>query len=252
MTIFKTLLLSSIAVAAFPPLAYAADMTTPVEQPVMENTTGIYLGSLNSVTFLDNTSFNLGGGATHVKTNYDVGYYSALRAGYNFGTMGFVGARVELEAGYGNSSVDYHRVDGVRAGSIDSFGDATTIQGYVNGYIDIPLASVGEGVLSAFTPYIGGGAGLMNLKLRRQGVSATGTVIDDNDTQFSYHLDVGVGINLQQAGLFTNMSLFDNTTFDIGYRYTAADKFKFEARDGTRSQTDLSSHAGTFGFRRQF
>jgi len=105
---------------------------------------------------------------------------------------------------------------------------------------------------TAFTPYFGGGVGAMNLELRRQGVSATGVVLDDDDTKFAYHLDAGVGIELSSISFFRDVSLFTNTTFDIGYRYTAADDFDFTAVDGTTSSTDFSSHALTVGFRRQF
>lgn len=256
MTLLQRLLLCSVSLIAMAEAAGAADLaeqdlTAPVNPVVIETNGGFYLGSLSSLTFLDNTRFATGG--ARVSTDYDVGYYSALRAGYSFGEMGFVSPRVELEVGYGNSSVDYHRVGGVNVGSTDSFGDATTIQGYVNGYLDIPLGTPDQGGLfGAVTPYIGGGVGFMNLELSRQGVSATGVVIDDDDTKFAYHLDAGVGINLQELGLFSNVALFDNTTLDIGYRYTAANDFSLQARDGTSRNTDFSSHAVMFGFRKQF
>ena len=92
----------------------------------------------------------------------------------------------------------------------------------------------------------------MNLDLRKQGVAGVSTLIDDSDTKFAYHLDAGLGINLQKIGLFSNTSLFDNTTLDIGYRFTAADNFDFTARDGTSSSTDFRSNAVTFGLRKQF
>lgn len=227
----------------------AADLL-PVEEPVVTpaSTSGFYLGSLSSVNFLDDTNFGVAGGT--VSTDYDVGYYSALRAGYNFGSAGFVSPRVELELGYGSASVDEHSVAGSGAGGIDSFGDARTFQGYVNGYIDVPLAT--DGFASGIAPYVGGGVGFMNLDLRKQGVAGVSTLIDDSDTKFAYHLDAGLGINLQKIGLFSNTSLFDNTTLDIGYRFTAADNFDFTARDGTSSSTDFRSNAVTFGLRKQF
>ncbi|MFP5078465.1 outer membrane protein [Rhizobium sp. YIM 134829] len=242
---FTTLLLAGIALAVPASLAAAADLTEPVGPVVVETSGGFYLGSVNTLTFLDDTSFDAAG--ADIDTDYDVGYYSAVRAGYSFGDMGFVSPRIELEVGYGNASVDQHRVNGAGAGSTDSFGDARQIAGYVNGYLDMPLSG-----MAAITPYIGGGVGVMNLELRRQGVSGTGVVMDDDDTRFAYHLDAGVGIKLQQLGLFNSVALFDNTTFDIGYRYTAADGFSFTARDGSRSDTDFSSHAVLVGFRKSF
>lgn len=228
---------------------FAADLVAPAEQAVsVQSTSGFYIGSLSSVNFLDDTSFDFAGGT--VRTDYDVGYYSALRAGYDFGSYGFVSPRLELELGYGTASVDEHSVGGVGLGGINSYGDARTFQGYVNGYIDVPLAT--DGALSAITPYVGGGVGFINLDLRKQGVGGVGTLMDDSDTAFAYHLDAGVGINLQGLGLFSNVSLFDNTTLDIGYRFTAADNFDFTARDGTSSTADFRSDAVTFGFRKSF
>jgi opacity protein-like surface antigen len=245
----KTLLLAALLSSAAISLVQAADLVAPVEQPApVQSSSGFYIGSLSSVNWLDDTNFGVAG--VDVSTEYDVGYYSALRAGYNFGAYGYVSPRLELELGYGTASVDEHRVSGIGAGSIDSFGDARSFQGYVNGYLDIPLAT--DGLFSAITPYVGGGVGFMNLELRKQGVAGTATLMDDSDTQFAYHLDAGVGINLQGIGLFTDMSLFDGTTLDVGYRFTAADDFDFTARDGTASSTDFRSNAITIGFRKQF
>lgn len=237
------------ALISSPSSLLAADLVAPVEQPaVARSVSGFYIGSLSSVNFLDDTSFGVGG--TTVETDYDVGFYSALRAGYDFGAYGFVSPRVELELGYGTASVDEHSIAGVGLGGINSFGDARSIQGYVNGYLDIPLAA--DGALSAITPYVGGGAGFMNLDLRKQGVAGVATLMDDSDTAFAYHLDAGVGINLQAIGLFSDVSLFDNTTLDIGYRFTAADNFDFTSQAGTSSSTDFRSNAVTFGFRKSF
>lgn len=243
------LLLTGLASSFISGSALAADLL-PVEQTVSEPAaSGFYFGSLSTVNFLDDTAF--GDAGRSVSTDYDVGFYSAVRAGYNFGSMGYVSPRLELEVGYGSASVDQHSVSGIGGvGGIDSFGDARMLGGYVNGYLDIPLASVG--LTSAITPFVGGGVGFMNLELRKQGVAGVATLMDDDDTNFAYHLDAGVGIKLQEIGLFSNTSLFDSTTLDIGYRFTAADDFEFTARDGTRSSTDFRSNAVTIGLRKQF
>ncbi|WFR99286.1 outer membrane protein [Rhizobium tumorigenes] len=249
----KKLLLAALVSTSLVSVAAAADMTPPMQPPAaVDNGVGFYIGSLSSVSFLKHTDFDVAG--FNIDTKYDTGFYSALRGGYNFGSMGFVAPRVELEVGYGTASVDEHKLTGFGGfGSINSYGDANTIQGFVNGYLDIPLAPAGEtGVLAAFTPYVGGGVGAINLNLRKQGVGGVGTLIDDNNTAFAYHLDAGVGINLQSMPLFASSSLFEKTTLDIGYRYTAADNFDFTARDGSTSSTDYRSNAVTFGIRKQF
>ncbi|TCR66913.1 outer membrane beta-barrel protein [Rhizobium sp. BK376] len=244
-------LLAALISTSLVSAASAADMVPPMTPPsASDNGMGFYIGSLSSVNFLKHTNFDVAG--LNVDTKYDTGYYTALRAGYNFGSYGFVAPRVELEVGYGSASVDQHRISGFGAISgIDSYGDADTIQGFVNGYLDIPLAPAGQtGVLSVFTPYIGGGIGAMNVKLRKQGIGGAGTLIDDDDTAFAYHLDAGVGINLQSV--FSGSSLFEKTTLDVGYRYTAADSLNFTARDGSSSSTDFTTNAVTIGLRKQF
>lgn len=247
----KKLVLAALISTSLVSVATAADMVTPMQPPsAADNGMGFYIGSLSSISFLKHTDFDVAG--VNINTKYDTGYYTAIRGGYNFGSMGYVAPRIELELGYGTASVDEHRVTGFgRAASIDSYGDANTLQGFVNGYLDIPLAPRGEtGFLSVFTPYVGGGVGAINLKLRKQGIAGVGTLIDDNDTAFAYHLDAGVGINLQNA--FAGSSLFEKTTLDVGYRYTSANNFDFTARDGTSSSTDFSSSAVTVGLRKQF
>lgn len=250
MTIATRLLVAALLSTASFSAASAADLIAPVEQPVATSTSGFYLGSINEINFLNNTNFASGGfGGISVNTDYDVGFYSALRAGYNFGSMGFVAPRAEIELGYGSASVDEHSVSGVGGvGSINSYGDARTFQGYLNGYLDIPLAT--DGAFSAITPYVGAGAGFINLDLRKQGVGGVGTLIDDSATKFAYHFDAGVGVNLQN--IFKNTSVFEGTVLDIGYRYTGADSFNFTAVDGTESKTNFSTNAITLGLRKQF
>ncbi len=244
----KALLAGAVSLLLAAP-ALAADFLSAEQSVVAPETSGFYIGSLSTVNFLDDTEFGVAG--VTVSTDYETGFYSALRAGYNFGDLGYISPRVELELGYGTASVDEHSVSGVGgAGGIDSFGDARTFQGYVNGYLDIPLAA--DGALSAIKPFLGGGVGFMNLELRKQGVAGAATLIDDDDTNFAYHLDAGFGIDLQQIGVFSETSLFEKTTLDIGYRFTAADDFDFTARDGTRSSTDFRSNAITIGLRKQF
>lgn len=247
----KTLIFAALISTSLVSVADAADMVAPMQPPsAVDNGMSFYIGSLSSVDFLKRTNFDVAG--VNINTKYDTGYYTAIRGGYNFGSMGYVAPRVEVELGYGSASVDEHRVKGFGGvGSIDSYGDANTFQGFLNGYLDIPLAQPGDtGFLSMFTPYVGGGVGAINLKLRKQGVGGVGTLINDNDTAFAYHLDAGVGINLQSV--FSGSSLFEKTTLDVGYRYTAADKFDFTARDGTSSSTGFISNAVTIGVRKQF
>ena len=76
-----------------------------------------------------------------------------------------------------------------------------------------------------------------------------GVLIDDDDTVFAYHGSAGVGIDMSRLGFGR---VFDGATLEIGYRYMAADELEFEARDGTVSETDLTSHNITIGIRSAF
>lgn len=242
-----------IVAAAFalsiPASAQAADL--PMEAPAMApmvvpSLSGFYLGSLVAASFADDTSFGVAG--LTVDNSYDTGYYSALRLGYNFGPVFYgIAPRVELEGGYGSSSIDTHSIGGTQFASIDSFGDVNTYQGFVNAYFDINL-----GGLSAITPYFGGGVGFANVDLKRQGIALAGigTVMDDSDTAFAYHLDAGIGLHLDQLGM--SGGLFENTTVEVGYRYTSVPNLDFVAVDGTKSSTDYTSNMVTLGIRRQF
>lgn len=228
-------------------VAQAADMPTsyePVAPMPVPSLSGFYLGSTTTLNFLDNTNFALAGPTT-IDTDYDVGFYSGLRLGYNFGPMSFVSPRIEIEGGYGSSSVDTHTVGGVGVAGIDSFGDARSWQGYVNGYLDLAFGS-----FTGITPFIGGGVGFASVELRKQGISAVGVVMDDTDTGFAYHLDAGVSLHLDQLGL--GVSLLQGTTVELGYRYTNVSDLTFTARDGTQADTDYTSNAATLGFRKQF
>lgn len=47
-------------------------------------------------------------------------------------------------------------------------------------------------------------------------------------------------------------SLFEKTTLDFGYRYTATDSLNFTERDGFCSDTDFVTNVATIGLRKQF
>jgi opacity protein-like surface antigen len=222
----------------------AADLplrTAPPAPPVFVQQGGFYFGNRNSVSVLDETSFNLGSGAIGIATEYDVGFSNALVLGYNFGSvLGPVGPRIELEAGRSQFSVDTHRVNGALIPGIDSFGETKAFTGFASAFVDFNLFS-GDGWLSRVKPYVGAGVGFANVELRKHGVAATGVVMKDSDTGLAFHLSAGLGIEI-----------FERTTLELGYRYTQADDLSFTARDGTKSKSEITSNAVTFGLRRQF
>jgi opacity protein-like surface antigen len=253
--ISKTATLSLAALAALAgSSAFAADLPPrqfPAAVPVLaqQPTGGIYFVSRTGIGAIDDTSFALAGGAVRVGNSYEAGLTSFFGLGYSFGpVLGGLTPRVEVEGFYGTFSVDTHTVSGTQVPSLDSFGELRAFGGFASGYLDLNLGGV-DG-MAAITPFIGGGVGMASVKLRRQGVSATGVVLDDEDSRFAYHLSAGVGINLSRLGFGAN--LFDRSTLELGYRFMQVPDLRMTSRDGTTAATELTSNMFTVGFRRQF
>ncbi len=89
------------------------------------------------------------------------------------------------------------------------------------------------------------------MTLEKQGVSATGVLIDDSDTRFAYQFSAGIGVDLAQLG-FGPIGPMRNSTIEIGYRRFEVSELTFAARDGTTTTTELSADLFTVGFRRNF
>ncbi|HEV2559244.1 MAG TPA: porin family protein [Microvirga sp.] len=228
-----------------PRQAPAAPLLAP--QPVG----GLYFMSRTGIGSVDDTSFALGGGSVGVRNEYEAGTTSFVALGYSFGpVLGGLTPRVEVEGMYGTFSIDTHTVNGTQVPSIDSFGDLRSLGAFGSAYLDFNLGTLFGSGLSAITPFVGGGIGFAQVELRKQGISATGVVIDDEDAQVAYHLSAGVGISL--SGLGFGNALFDRTTLELGYRHLQVQDLEFTARDGTTSETDVTKNLFTVGVRRQF
>jgi hypothetical protein len=178
---------------------------------------GIYFGMRSGLGKAEDTSFSSAAGGT-IDTQYDWGSYKGGFVGYRFGPL---------------------------------FGSA--ISGFANGYFDFDLARLTGmgGPLAAVRPFVGGGVGAANVTLKKQGVSATGTLIDSSDTRFAYHLSAGVGIDISGIGFVRNTWL-NNSVLEIGYRRMEVPDLTFTARDGTSSSTSFAANMVTFGLRRNF
>lgn len=246
------LVLNATLLPALP--AMSADLpprTAPPPPPafVALQTGGFYVGTRQALSFAEPTTFTSSGGSTSFETRYETGRQMSLIAGYGFVPMfGLVSPRVELEASFGNPSVDKHTVrrGGADASQseTDSFGELRSYTGLLNGYLDFNLARAGFGNapwLARLSPYVGGGIGMSQVTLRRQGISATGVVMDGSDTRLTWQLSAGV-----------SYAIFDKTTFELGYRHMRTSGLEFEARDGTVSKTDLVNNMVTVGIRRSF
>jgi hypothetical protein len=254
-------LTSIVVLAAFvPATSFAADIGSApparVAAPasVHQPAGGIYFGMRSGLGQAEDTSLSSAAGGAF-DTQYDWGSYSGGFVGYRFGPLfgSPISTRLELEAGVGNFSVDTHTRNGVTQDSIDSFGSLRTISGFANGYFDLDLGrAIGiGGPLGAVRPFVGGGVGAANVTLKKQGVSATGTLIDSSYTLFAYHLSAGIGIDISGIGFVRN-TMFNNSVLEIGYRRMEVPDLAFTARDGTSSSTSFAANMVTFGLRRNF
>jgi opacity protein-like surface antigen len=235
----------------------AADIYKPrpqntAEMDFIKRFSGFYFASRTGVGKPDDTRFDSSGTTLLFETEYKIGTYSSAALGYRFASLGVFTPRIELEGGLGRFSVDRQTINGTQQESVDSFGNLTWYSGFANGFLDLDLGRQASGpFFSAIRPFVGGGVGLANVKLEKQGASATGTVIDSNSTKFAYHLSGGVGIDLAQLG-FDRFAFTRNTTLEIGYRRLEIPDLSFISRDGTDSLTSVSIDMVTVGFRRQF
>lgn len=214
--------------------------------PVSPYQTGFYFGGRQMLGGTNDTSFLTNGGATSFTNRYEFARLSGAFLGYGFGPVfGFAAPRVEIEGSFGSQSVNRHTVNGVRASTTDSFGDLRTYTGLLNGYLDFNAGQLASAERNSFwwrvTPFVGGGVGMSNVNLRRQGVSSTGVVMDNSDTRFTWQASVGVGVQI-----------FDKTSLEIAYRHMRTEGLSFTAIDGTVSKTNLINNLATIGIRRSF
>jgi opacity protein-like surface antigen len=243
--------LSTMLLAPITP-ATAADMPN-MEQPAMPALeqperqslfAGFYIGGRQGLSFSDGTSFATDGGSTGFQTEYSFGRQFGAVAGYSFGPLfGPVSPRFEIEGSYGEFSVDEHTVNGLVVGSTDSFGDLTQITGLANVFLDFNLGQTGFGseFMSRLTPFIGVGVGYSEVELSRQGVSATGVVIDGRDAGMTWQVSAGV-----------SYLIWEKTQIELGYRHMRTEDLEFTSEDGTVSSTDVINNLVTLGLRRSF
>jgi opacity protein-like surface antigen len=236
--------------------ALSADLAKPVArsavfapQPIAAQS-GFYLGGRQGVGTTQDTRFSTDDGDTTFKSQYGIGLRGGLIGGYSFGpVLGFVSPRVELEGGYSNLSVNKHTVTqlgvNISPGRTDSFGDLQSLTGLVNGFLDVNMGQIVgarlDSMLWRIKPFIGGGIGMSQVKLSRQGITDTGVTMDSSSNKMTWHASAGIGYQV-----------WDNLTFEVGYRHMRTEGLSFSARDGTSSKTDLVNNLLTVGIRRSF
>jgi opacity protein-like surface antigen len=229
-----------------PVTTYAPAPVTPVYQPVAPVVAApmvkqakkkgwgsqVYVGARGGLSIADDTDFRVAAGT--VDNDYETaGYNVAAVVGWRNRLSPRLGYRVEAELGYQESEIDAHSVGADNFGST-SFGDTKTLYGFANLYLDVPVFAGINGV-------VGGGIGAGRVEFDGHGVDELGTVMDDEDTVFGYHLDAGVSYDINER-----------LSLEAMYRYTSFVDVELEAVDGSTSETDVDSHNVLVGARYGF
>jgi len=180
-----------------------------------------YVGASAGLFMLEDSKLtNNGGTATG---SFDTGYTVSGAVGYAFGN----GLRLEGEISRRGADFDKIAERGFADVKVDSEVHATSFM--ANAFFDIKSQSI-------VTPYFGGGIGISNVGIGRGKVQGTTVWDSDDDTVFAYQVGAGVGFDLTK-----------NVTLDLGYRYFATEKAKFEFTDA-----EVASHNVTVGVRYLF
>ncbi|MCQ8784246.1 outer membrane protein [Mangrovibrevibacter kandeliae] len=200
----KTLLLAGLLAASALAPAGAADL---LQSPLYENAPEVVPVEIGNAWYLRVD------GAYDFKSDVDASADGGL--GRSDGTLQLDGAP-DFGVGAGYHFTDMLRADvtgrywrGDLSGDFSGGGVGGKLRAWevmANAYVDL-------GTIAGFTPYIGGGAGAVNLRLEDVSCAAAyacdGSADASGDWRFAYAAMAGVAYSLTQ-----------NLQLDVGYRYT--------------------------------
>ena len=190
----------------------------------------IYVGARGGLAFQRDTDFVAN--RVKVETEYDDPAYSiSAVAGWAAKVNNNIQYRLEAEIGYQFADVDSFSSPG--ATSTGASGDAETIFAFANAYVDVPI-------IDRLSGTVGGGLGVGRVDFDDLSFSG-GTLVDDDDTAFGYHLDAGLTYDIT-----------DQIALEALYRYTSFVDVEVTAVDGTTSEDNLDSHNVLIGARYGF
>lgn len=168
------------------------------------------LGGLNLQDEADVTDKFLVGGVqatANGSIETDNGYVAGLTLGKKFDNIS-----LELELSYRQNDLDELDFDTISAlgttiavnlGNVPIEGTHSSRSAMINGWVDLPMDSI--------TTYVGGGVGVSSVNLEIDSISGGATNFDESDTVMAFQLGAGI-----------KLSVDDNTSLDLGYRFFAA------------------------------
>lgn len=227
MTLTSRIALALAATMLWPLAASAADYEPPIvideapEYVPVEVGSGWYLRGDIGYNFSDTPyQFTLLGEETrNIHVNGSIG------AGYHFNDF----LRGELNLGF----LSYDKLDVSSSGSRVNF-ENNVWNGMANVYADL-------GTIAGFTPYVGGGVGLIysSTKLDYSVLPGPTTFYAD-DTQYKMAYAVGAGINYKVS---------QNTSVDVGYQYLTAPDLEYIDVDTLTVKKGVDFHQVKVGLR---
>lgn len=162
------------------------------------------------------------------RVEFDPGIDVGGSGGYDFGYVRLEG---ELSYKYGEISSVYDKTSNATYHDID--GSLGVFAAMANCFIDLHNTT-------PVTPYFGGGIGVATLYLDDTYFEGGKLYDSADDTVFAYQVGAGLEITINRS-----------FSLDLGYRYFATDRGKFDEGDaGTRMK--FESHNGTVGVRFKF
>lgn len=209
MTITRTLIASILALGTTIPAAQAADLPPIYAEPIYQDVpelvpveigNGWYLRGDVSYDFDSDVSV---AGSSRAEMKFENGYDLGAGFGYRFTDF----FRADVTARYSKFDVNFGPVATYNPYVLSS--DAETWELMANAYVDL-------GTFIGFTPYLGAGAGAVQVDYGINCTSGTNdcatvtgaSYADTKDWRFAYSLMAGVAYDVTQ-----------NVAIDIGYRY---------------------------------
>lgn len=215
--------------------------STLIACPAFAQDSGFYAGGELGGVISSETDATYTPGATvgstgAVSSDHELGFTGSAFAGYNFGAI-----RVEVEAGFLSADVkelssNFAAGVNLAAGSQDADGEVSAQTIMANGTIDV-------GSFSDFTFFVGGGAGLAQLKVSgMQAASGSSPVLDDKDDwRFAWQGIAGV-----------RKPLAANIDAHVRYRYFTVDDAEMVGLSGRVVEAELTAHSLTAGVSYRF
>lgn len=206
--------------------ALAVSVSGAIAKPTQDNFPHWYIGLSGSLTFLDDADISNGG-----ELSYDAGWGGAAAIGYRPATdiIFLRDTRYELEIAYRQNDIDEFTNGATR---LTGNGEYKSTSYMANMYYDFRNST-------GFTPYIGGGLGLAQVRVDDFATLIPG---DDEDTVFAYQGMVGVSYAPSST---------PNIEWNLGYRYFATEDPQFGVTAGS-VDAEYSSHNAEAGVKFRF